>query len=43
MERSAEVARRLVAALYQRALAEGREIDRRLAADVLTDLSGQGT
>jgi chromosomal replication initiation ATPase DnaA len=41
MERSAEVARRLVAALDQRALAEGREIDRRLAADVLTELSGE--
>ena len=41
MERSAEIARRLVAALDQRALAEGREIDRRLAADVLTELSGE--
>jgi chromosomal replication initiation ATPase DnaA len=41
MERSAEVARRLVAALDRRALAERREIDRRLAADVLTDLSGE--
>lgn len=40
MERSAEVARRLVAALDQRALAESREIDRRLAADVLAELSG---
>ena len=35
MERSAESARRVVAALDRRALAEGREIDRRLAADVL--------
>jgi chromosomal replication initiation ATPase DnaA len=41
MERSAEVARRLVAALDQRALAERREIDRRLAADVLAELSGE--
>ncbi len=41
MERSAEVARRLVAALDRRALAERREIDRRLAADVLTELSGE--
>jgi chromosomal replication initiation ATPase DnaA len=40
MERSAEVARRLVAALDQRALAEGREIDRRLAADVLNEMAG---
>jgi chromosomal replication initiation ATPase DnaA len=40
MERSAEVARRLVATLDQRALAERREIDRRLAADVLAELSG---
>jgi chromosomal replication initiation ATPase DnaA len=40
MERSAEVARRLVAALDRRALAERREIDRRLAADVLTEISG---
>ena len=40
MERSAEVARRLVAALDRRALTERREIDRRLAADVLTELSG---
>jgi chromosomal replication initiation ATPase DnaA len=39
MERSAEAARRIVAALDRRALAEGREIDRRLAADVLADLS----
>ncbi|HEY4371483.1 MAG TPA: DnaA/Hda family protein [Burkholderiales bacterium] len=42
MERSAEVARRLVAALDRRALAERREIDRRLAADVLAELSGEG-
>ena len=41
MERSAEVARRLVAALDRRALAERREIDRRLAADVLAELSGE--
>ena len=39
MERSAEAARHIVAALDRRALAEGREIDRRLAADVLTELS----
>ena len=43
MERSAEIARRLVAALDHRALAERREIDRRLAADVLTDLSGEAS
>jgi len=41
MERSAEVARRLVAALDRRALVERREIDRRLAADVLAELSGE--
>ncbi|MGH8432656.1 MAG: HdaA/DnaA family protein, partial [Solimonas sp.] len=40
MERSAESARRIVAALDRRALIERREIDRRLAADVLADLSG---
>jgi chromosomal replication initiation ATPase DnaA len=40
MERSAEVARRLVAALDQRALTEGREIGRSLAADVLAEFSG---
>ena len=39
MERSAEAARRVVAALDQRALVERREIDRRLAADVLADMS----
>jgi chromosomal replication initiation ATPase DnaA len=39
MERSADAARRIVAALDQRALAERREIDRRLAADVLAELS----
>jgi len=39
MERSGEAARRLVAALDHRALAERREIDRRLAADVLAELS----
>ena len=41
MERSAEVARRLVAALDRRALAERREIDRRLAADVLGETAGE--
>lgn len=41
MERSADAARRVVAALDRRALAESREIDRRLAADVLTELSGK--
>jgi chromosomal replication initiation ATPase DnaA len=41
MERSAEAARRIVAALDQRALSERREIDRRLAADVLAELSGE--
>jgi chromosomal replication initiation ATPase DnaA len=40
MERSAETARRAVAALDRRALTERREIDRRLAADVLADISG---
>jgi chromosomal replication initiation ATPase DnaA len=40
MERSAEAARWVVAALDRRALSERREIDRRLAADVLTELSG---
>jgi chromosomal replication initiation ATPase DnaA len=39
MERSGEAARRVVAALDCRALAERREIDRRLAADVLKELS----
>jgi chromosomal replication initiation ATPase DnaA len=39
MERSADAARRIVIALDQRALAERREIDRRLAADVLNDFS----
>jgi chromosomal replication initiation ATPase DnaA len=43
MERSAEVARRLVAALDRRALAERREIDRRLAADVLLELTGEAS
>lgn len=38
MERSADAARRVVMALDRRALAEGREIDRRLAADVLAEL-----
>jgi chromosomal replication initiation ATPase DnaA len=40
MERSGEEARRVVAALDRRALAERREIDRRLAIDVLAELSG---
>jgi chromosomal replication initiation ATPase DnaA len=39
MERSADAARHVVAALDRRALIEGREIDRRLAADVLAELS----
>jgi chromosomal replication initiation ATPase DnaA len=39
MERSADSARRVVAALDRRALIERREIDRRLAADVLAELS----
>lgn len=38
MERSAESVRRIVAALDRRALAERREINRRLAADVLAEL-----
>ncbi len=38
MERSADEARRVVAALDHKAMAEGREIDRRLAADVLAEL-----
>ncbi len=37
MERSADAARRVVAALDRRALAERREIDRRLAVDVLNE------
>jgi len=41
MERSAEAARRVVAALDRRALAERREIDRRLATDVLAELGGE--
>jgi chromosomal replication initiation ATPase DnaA len=40
MERSADTARLVVAALDRRALVEHREIDRRLAADVLGELSG---
>jgi len=40
MERSADAARRVVAALDRRALMERREIDRRLAADVLADIAG---
>ena len=40
MERSADAARRVVAALDRRALTERREIDRRLAADVLADIAG---
>ena len=43
MERSAEAARRVVAALDQRALSERRDIDRRLAADVLAELSGEAS
>jgi chromosomal replication initiation ATPase DnaA len=39
MERSADAARRVVMALDRRALAERREIDRRLAADVLAELA----
>lgn len=39
MERSADAARLVVAALDRRALVERREIDRRLAADVLAELS----
>jgi hypothetical protein len=39
MERSGEAARHIVAALDRRALAEGREIDRRLAADVLDEFT----
>jgi chromosomal replication initiation ATPase DnaA len=39
MERSAETARLVVAALDQRALTERRKIDRRLAADVLADIA----
>jgi chromosomal replication initiation ATPase DnaA len=41
MERSAGEARRVVAALDRKAMAEGREIDRRLAADVLAELTAQ--
>ena len=41
MERSADAARRVVAALDRRALAERREIDRKLAADVLVELFGK--
>lgn len=40
MERSADAARRVVAALDRRSLIERREIDRRLAMDVLADLAG---
>ncbi|MCA0245041.1 MAG: DNA replication protein [Proteobacteria bacterium] len=40
MERSAEAACRVVAALDRRALAERREIDRRLAIDVLAEIGG---
>jgi chromosomal replication initiation ATPase DnaA len=39
MERSAAEVRRVVAALDRRALAERREIDRKLAADVLAELA----
>ena len=41
MERSAAAARRVVMALDRRALVEQREIDRRLAVDVLGELSRQ--
>ncbi|WP_421999417.1 hypothetical protein [Reyranella sp.] len=41
MERSADAARLVVAALDRRALVERREIDRRLAADVLAELSAR--
>jgi len=40
MERSAEAARRVVAALDRKGLTERREIDRRLAADVLAEMTG---
>jgi chromosomal replication initiation ATPase DnaA len=40
MERSADAARRVVAALDKGAAVERREIDRRLAADVLAELQG---
>lgn len=40
MERSADTVRRVVAALDRRALTERREIDRRLAADVLAEIAG---
>lgn len=39
MERSADTARLVVAALDRRALTERRKIDRRLAADVLADIA----
>ncbi len=39
MERSADAARHVVAALDRRALTERREIDRRLAVDVLNELA----
>ena len=39
LEATAEEARRIVGALDRKALAERREIDRRLAADVLAELS----
>jgi len=38
MERSADAVRRVVMSLDRRALAERREIDRRLAADVLAEI-----
>ncbi|MBV8392665.1 MAG: hypothetical protein JOY81_05735 [Alphaproteobacteria bacterium] len=41
MERSADAVRHIVAALDRRALAERREIDRRLAADVLTEIESK--
>jgi len=41
MERSADAARHIVAALDHKALTEGREIDRRLASDLLGELSSE--
>ncbi len=43
MERSTDAARRVVIALDRRGLAERREIDRKLAADVLAELSAAPT
>jgi chromosomal replication initiation ATPase DnaA len=39
MERSADAARRIVATLDRKAMAERREIDRRLAADVVAEFA----